>query len=204
MADTTPVYALPFLELADPPDIAGATEDLATAVETELIRIDAAVVGLTRVQYAYRTSDVLTPLSAAWGNVTGFSFAAAAGKVYGIDCVMFLENPSSSAVDVRFGWSWTGTGAMTAGMSGLDINVNSPNYNGSNTAHAIVNDTSSPLDEGTGLGTPAGVSTVARLAATYVCTTAGTVQLRFRQDVSDAAFATRVNHGSRMRAERYN
>lgn len=43
MADTTPTYDLPFLELADAPDLASATEDLALAVEDELARIDSAV-----------------------------------------------------------------------------------------------------------------------------------------------------------------
>lgn len=43
MADTTPTYSLPFLELADAPDLASATEDLALAVEDELTRIDAAI-----------------------------------------------------------------------------------------------------------------------------------------------------------------
>jgi hypothetical protein len=204
MADTTPVYNLPFLELADPPDIAGATEGLATAVEAELVRIDADVAGLTRLQWKYTTGDLSTPINAAWGNIAGFSFAAEAGKVYAIDCVLFLENPSASTVDVRFGWSWTGTGVMTSGQSGLDTTVDSPAYNGGNTAHAIIADATSPLDESTGIGTPAAIETVARVAATYQCTTAGTVQMRFRQDTTSATIATRVRHGSRMRAERMN
>jgi hypothetical protein len=46
MADTTPTYSLPFLELADAPDLASATEDLALAVEGELARIDANVAAI--------------------------------------------------------------------------------------------------------------------------------------------------------------
>jgi hypothetical protein len=154
------------------------------------------------VQFAHTTADISTPLSAAWGNVTGFSFTAVSGGTYAIDCVMFLENPSSSSVDWRAGWTWTGAGAMTSGMSGLDTTVTAPAYNGTNTAHAVINDTASTLDETTGIGTPAAIPAVARVAATYVCTTGGTVQLRHRQDTSDASFATNVKHGSRMRAER--
>jgi len=154
------------------------------------------------VTVVHTTTNISTPLSAAWGNVTGFSFTAVSGATYAIDCVMFLENPSSSSVDWRAGWTWTGAGAMTSGMTGLDTTVAAPAYNGSYTAHAIVNDTDSPLDEVTGIGTPAAIPTVARVAATYVCTTGGTVQLRHRQDASDASFATNVKHGSRMRAER--
>jgi hypothetical protein len=47
MADTTPIYDLPYLELGDPPDLAAGTEDLATAVEAELIRVDAATAAIT-------------------------------------------------------------------------------------------------------------------------------------------------------------
>lgn len=204
MADTTPIYGLPFLELGDAPNIASGLEDLAVANETELARIDALVAGLTRMQYAWTASDIATPLSAAFANVTGFSFTAVSGKTYAIDCVMFLENPSSSTPDWRSGWTWTGAGAMTSGQSGVDTNVVAPAYNGTNTAHAIINDSSSPMDESTGVGTPAAIPVVARVSATYVCTTGGTVQMRHAQATSDASFATRVKHGSRMRVERLN
>ncbi len=151
--------------------------------------------------YKVATGDIPTPLSGAWGNVTGFSFTAVAGAVYAIDSVMFLENPSSSTVDIRFGYSFP-AGRISAGMSGVDTNVDSPAYNGPNTAHAVIAESTSPLDEPTGLGTPAGVPVVARLAATFFCTTGGTVWLRFRQNTSDASFTTRVKDGSRMRIQR--
>lgn len=41
MANTTANYALPYLELADPPNLATGTQNLATAVDTQLTRIDA-------------------------------------------------------------------------------------------------------------------------------------------------------------------
>lgn len=47
MSGTTSVYNLPYLEPEDPPDIAGATQDLAEATETA---IDAAVGDLPQVQ----------------------------------------------------------------------------------------------------------------------------------------------------------
>lgn len=204
MANTTPVYGIPYLELADPPNLATGTQNLATEVETELIRIDALVAGLTRLQYAFTTSTINTPVSAAFGNITGFSFAAVAGKTYAIDCVMYIDNPNSSTPDWRSGWSWTGTGAMTSGQSGVDTSVTAPAYNGSNTAHAVINAGSSPSDEGTGLGTPAAIPVIARISATYVCATSGTVQMRHAQMTSDATFVSRVLHGSRMRVERLN
>ncbi|HET6295035.1 MAG TPA: hypothetical protein VFG33_16750, partial [Kribbella sp.] len=36
MADVTPLYGFPYLELGDPPDLAAGTENLATAVETKI------------------------------------------------------------------------------------------------------------------------------------------------------------------------
>lgn len=147
------------------------------------------------------TGDIPTPLNGAWGNVTGFSFAAVAGAVYAIDAVMFLENPSASTVDVRFGYSFP-AGRISAGMSGVDVNTDSPAYNGISTAHSVIAESTSPLDEVTGLGTPANIPVVARLYATFFCTTGGTVQLRFRQDTSSASYTTRVKDGSRMRIQR--
>lgn len=43
MADTTPTYGFPFLELGDPPDLAAGTEDLATAVEAKFVSVDAKI-----------------------------------------------------------------------------------------------------------------------------------------------------------------
>lgn len=45
MSATTPSYALPYLELEDPPDIAGGLQGLAEAVEGQLARVDAAAAG---------------------------------------------------------------------------------------------------------------------------------------------------------------
>ena len=152
--------------------------------------------------FVTNTSSINTPLSGAFGNVTNYNFVAASSATYAIDCLMFLENPSSSAPDWRSGWSWTGTGTMVSGQSGLDTSVTGPAYNGPNTAHAILSTGSSPSDEGTGIGTPAAVPVVARVAATFTCTATGTVQMRHAQATSDATFATAIRPGSRMRVER--
>lgn len=147
-------------------------------------------------------ADIPTPLSGAWGDVTGFTFAAEAGAVYGIDVVAFLLNPSASAPKWKHGWTWSGTGEMSAGQSGLDVSVVSPNYAGTNTGHAFLADNASPLQETTGLAAPAGVGVVARVHATFFSTTANTVQLRHAQFTSDPTYATKFAKGSRMRVER--
>jgi len=185
--------------LAGAQTITGAKTFSGAAVFSGGVTVGGAVLYLP--EYRVATGDIPTPLSGAWGNVTGFSFTAVAGAVYDLDSVMFLENPSSSTVDIRFGYTFP-VGRMSAFQHGLDTSVVSPAYNGTNTAHAVVAQTPSPLDEPTGIGTPANIQVGARLAATFFCTTGGTVQLRLRQDTSDAAFTTRVKDGSRLKIQR--
>lgn len=154
------------------------------------------------VQFAATLANISTPLSGAFGNITGFTFTTVTGGVYAIDCHMFINNASSSAPGWRSGWSWTGTGKMSSGQTGADITVVNPAYTGSYTAHAITGATSSPSDEGTGFGTPAATPLIARVSATFECTGGGAVQMRHAQAVSNASFVSRVEHGSRMRVER--
>lgn len=146
------------------------------------------------------TAAQSTPAAAAFGNVTGMVFPAMAGVTYGIDVVLFLTS-ASSVPDIKFGWSWTGSGTMHAGQAGPDTGTTSTSSSGS-TAHAILADGSSPLDETTGLGLVAGGQTVAKLAATFVCSGNGNVQLRFAQNTSDATLPA-IAVGSRMRVESY-
>jgi hypothetical protein len=58
MANTTANYALPYLELADPPNLATGTQNLATAVDTQLTRIDAKPMILSAAATA--TQDLTT------------------------------------------------------------------------------------------------------------------------------------------------
>lgn len=80
MASSTPAYNLPYLELDDAPDIAGATEDLAVAVDAELSRIDAnvaAINGMTPVvgSSAVNVSSASTAFTAT-ATPFGVSFVA--------------------------------------------------------------------------------------------------------------------------------
>lgn len=178
----------------------GVESHAGAATFTAPVTIEGSVVHPTIHRFA--TSDIPAPINAVWGNVSGFSFNAVAGAKYAIDCELFILTPASSGVDIRFGWIWTGTGRMSSGQSGLDINQDAPVYNGAYTAHALVGDTDGTLDEGTGLGTPAGLPVIARVAATFTCIADSVVNLRFRQDVSNALQTPSVQDGSRMRVER--
>lgn len=81
MADTTPVYGLPYQELGDAPDGPSLGEDLAGAVETELVRIDAAVAAINGLSHAFAgSSDDETGITSTsfipGGTVVGTAFVA--------------------------------------------------------------------------------------------------------------------------------
>lgn len=147
-------------------------------------------------------TDLTTNTSGTFTNVTGFVFPCRAGGVYALSGVMFIQNLGSSTPDIRFGYSWTGTGTITTGQAGNDVNIAGAAYNGSWTGHALAPDGTSPSDEGTGLGLTANVALHAFLNATYECTTDGDVQLRFAQATADATWVSRVQRGSRMSCRR--
>jgi hypothetical protein len=88
MADVTPVYDLPYQELGDAPDGPALGEDLALAVETELIRIDAAVAainGMAPASVSSTTDEI---------GFTSTSFVAGASPVG----VAFTAPPSGAVL----------------------------------------------------------------------------------------------------------
>lgn len=152
---------------------------------------------------AYRATAIATPVSAAWGNLTGFTFPMQVG-VYAVTNRLFI-NPgtgNSSLVDIRIGYSWTGTATVSAGYAGNDANLANPAYNGPWTGHAQLAQASSPLDEATDLGAVASVPLLGHSYATVICTAAGAVQVRLRQGTSHATNVVNVEAGSYMEARR--
>jgi hypothetical protein len=145
-------------------------------------------------------ADQSTPAAAAFGNITGFTFPAMAGCTYGIDVVAYMKS-SSNTPDMKFGWTWTGAGTMHSAFNGQEPGVTS-NITGSFTAQALLADAATPLDHATGVGVVIGAPSMAKVAATFVCTTSGIVQMRFSQVTSDATLPA-IAAGSRMRVESY-
>lgn len=88
MADTTPVYGLPYQELGDAPDGPALGEDLAVAVETELVRIDADVAAINGLSHAFNGS------SNAETNFQNTTFAAGSTTVG----AAFVAPPSGSVL----------------------------------------------------------------------------------------------------------
>ncbi|SCL21509.1 hypothetical protein [Micromonospora inyonensis] len=119
MAGETSIYGLPYLEPDDPPDIAGATQDLAEAVETELQRIESTPQPVDAHQAA---NDTTSSQAYQPGTTHGTAFTAPpSGRVYitvsaslGTNAVTSVAG-SLLAFEVRIGSSvGSGTVAVTA------------------------------------------------------------------------------------------
>lgn len=146
------------------------------------------------------TAAQSTPAAAAFGNINNFVFPAMAGVTYGIDVWVFIQT-SSSTPDMKFGWSWTGAGTMYSGINGQELGVTS-SITGGFTAQALLADIASPADHSAGVAGIIGSPSIARVYATFVCTTSGNVQMRFAQMTSDATLPA-IAAGSRFRVESY-
>jgi hypothetical protein len=101
MADTTSVYGFPYLELGDGPNLAAGLKDLAEAIETKFISVDAAIAAITGLDIAYAssTSDEI--------NFQNTSFAAGSTTVG----TTFIAPPSGK---VAVHWA----GHMTQSING--------------------------------------------------------------------------------------
>lgn len=146
------------------------------------------------------TAAQSTPAAGAFGNVTNFVFPAMAGVTYCIDVVVYMT-VASNTPDMKFGWTWTGSGTMHSGFHGQDTGATSSSQS-SFAAQSLLADGSSPLDHANGVGLISGIPTMAIIRATYVCSGSGNVQMRFAQATSDATLPA-IAVGSRMRVESY-
>jgi hypothetical protein len=120
MADTTPVYGFPFLELGDPPDLAAGTEDLATAIETKIIAMDAAVAAINGLSVAVGSEGTT---QAAY---SGTAFSAGTQQ-----CTAAFVAPSSGVVIAH--WKSYFQSAINDKMSfvGCEIRTGAPAGGGS-------------------------------------------------------------------------
>jgi hypothetical protein len=194
MAETTSGYPYP---LPTDPVAEGAA-----AIQALAEKVDALLAGPRRS--IFNAADQSSLLNAASSNIAGFTFPTVAGANYAMEMILFLTC-ASNTVRLRSGWSWTGTGIINSGQSGLDVNVSAPAYNGTQTAHGYYTVPTSPLISGTGVGVPAlpaGQTTVAKVYASFRCSVAGVMQARFRQDNADATYPVVIRAGSWMTYER--
>lgn len=146
------------------------------------------------------TAAQSTAAAGAFSNVTNFIFPAMAGVTYGIDVWIFIQT-SSSTPDMKFGWTWSGSGTMHSGFQGQEMTATA-STGGGFTAQAVLADIANPLDHSAGVAGVIGSPSLARLSATWVCTGSGNVQMRFAQNTSDATLPA-IAVGSRFRVESY-
>lgn len=136
MADTTPTYGFPYLELGDPPDLAAGTHDLATAVEGKFVTVDAAIAAINGLAPAVvrsttdETGFTNTTFDAGLTSV-GVAFTAPpSGAVLIIMSAMMTQNINTQATlcsfEVKTGATvGSGTLTNTTGGTGGDAAANS-------------------------------------------------------------------------------
>lgn len=129
MADSTPVYGLPYLELGDPPDLAAGTENLAVDVETELIRIDAAVAAINGLAptSASSTTDEISfnnTTFAAGTTTVGIAFVAPPSGIVFVTISAILSQAINTfatfvSVEVKTGGT-IGSGTLVGSAANSD------------------------------------------------------------------------------------
>lgn len=131
---TTPVYALPYQGLTDAPHGPNLGQQLALAVETELVRVDADIAAIPRpwlVASSYKTAgDSVVAVSTAAVHHS-LTFQAVSGEVYTCRWVGSLSgsNASSQAfLDLRHASGSSITTASTAMGDHNLYNVNGVNH----------------------------------------------------------------------------
>lgn len=110
---TTPVYALPFQGLTDPPNGPTLGEDLALAVETELVRIDGDVSAIDTRVTAIEGTDILV---AAGYKVSGDT---STGPAVVITHSLTFTAVSGTIYTARFAGSFSGTVANNQAVCDL-------------------------------------------------------------------------------------
>lgn len=125
---TTPVYALPYQTLTDQPDGPSLGEDLALAVEAELVRIDGDVSGIdTRVTTLeattllvasdYKSSGDVTVAAGASTLVHSLTFTAVSGEVYTFRWMGSLQGQTSGSQALLQGRHAAGASVTCASTS---------------------------------------------------------------------------------------
>lgn len=162
-------------------------------------------VEMPNVQNTILSIAATTTINGGWTNIPNLSFDALAGETYRIELTAFCICTGSSGVDIRFGWTWTGTGTMHCGVQGPGPAVVSPNTTGEGQWGATLADASSPLQPTSvsgAVGLPSGLNVTARVYGVYICTVSGTVNLQIAQDIANGSFLPTLQVGTNLRAER--
>ncbi len=183
---TTPVFGFRYPILGDAPNGPAGLENLALDVETQI----------NKTRYARLATDQVKTSNTVLADLPGLSFSLAANAEYLLDgCISYYGTDAS---DVKFAWagptgmtvSWgfRGMGAASVDGSNTGIGVASLETYGDANIFAVGTEVDFAV-----MCTPLGYWKTAG--------TAGTLQLRWAQFVSNAA-ATTIRRGAWMRLHR--
>lgn len=182
---STAVYGIPYLSSGDAPDIPLATQGIADEVETELIRVDAAITTINgSVTVVRKPSDTTRTSTTTVSADPSLTVAVAASSVYEVFAVVLVV--SNTTPDFKSDWSTPASAsgyyyatrwdtAQTGG--GADVQKFSRAWNGGTVVGWSTNAPGTPdIIEYRGFLITAG--------------TAGSLTLRWAQNTSDAANTT--------------
>lgn len=197
MADTTPLYGLPFLELGDPPDVATGLESLATDVETELARIDAAYAPKSSVIRIRKSADESVTNSTTAQADDHLRFTGVANQRYIVEAGLFVTVAGgNSTTDFKVGWSLP-SGTATFGGLGPDIAMPGTQANGEGNYEGLIGAVAATLSYGLYAG---GTTFIVVKGVLSLGSPGGTVALMWAQN-SAATQNVTIKNGSYLRAE---
>lgn len=183
---TTPFFGFRYPVLGDAPNVPLDLENLATDVETQI----------NKTRYARLAADQNKISSTTLADLPGLSFTLAANAEYLLDGMISMYGVD--AADVKF--AWTGPTGMTVswGFRGMAA----ANVDGSNTGISVASLEAYTDANIFAVGTEVDFATMCTpLGYWKTAATAGTLQLRWAQFVSNAA-TTSIKRGSWLRLHR--
>lgn len=199
MANVTPTYGLPYLELGDAPNLATGLQNLATEVEVELTRIDAAYVPISGRTLVRKSADQSVNNSVTPVADTHLRFTAVASRNYIVQAMLIVsQSGNATGADFKLGFSLPAGATWSGGAGGPDATVGatasgSGNWSGQFGAAAAT------LVYGLD-GNVGNMTALFFTATVAMSTTPGTVALMWAQNVATAVNTT-VKIGSYIRAE---
>lgn len=192
MPGSTPIYALPYQLVTDSPNGATVGQDLATAVENQLSRIEAATIRIRKVAQQF-VNNTVTPVSD-----THLQFSAAANSYYLVHAVLLVsQNANSTTADFRYGFTLPAGASWTGGGPNPDISIGATSAGSGNwlgTLGAVGTTIVVGVD-----GNSPNMTEITIFATIITAATAGTVAVSWAQGTA-TTINTNVNASSHLLA----
>lgn len=142
-------------------------------------------------QMYFMAADISRTTSASYANATGLSFAADASTRYLVEC--FLSYAAPTAAGIKFQWTYPASTTAWFGADGTTFSANSAVGDINHQSLTVVGEHAFSGD--------AGVDVLAKPTAMFLLsTTAGTIQLQFKQQATSGT--TTLRAGSCIRVSK--